>query len=278
MSIVNRREFLKGTAWMGAAAAISGCHINRFGFGEGGIMQNYAFEKLKGRRIRVGFIGIGGRGTGAVHRVSMIPGVDVVALCDLKADRVEANLDWLRKRNYPGVDKIRKYVGPEAYKELCDFGECDVVVVAIGTNVEASIMATANCKEMGISSVVAKASNELHGRILRRIGADSVVYPDRDSAHRLARAIANHNVVDFLEVSEGYSIAEIDVPEDMRGKTLAESDFRRRTGLSVLCIRRAGEDAKKPRTVIMPQASDVLEADDRLIVFGQTRRLDEVSS
>jgi hypothetical protein len=130
MSIVNRREFLKGTAWMGAAAAISGCHINRFGFGEGGIMQNYAFDKLKGRRIRVGFIGIGGRGTGAVHRVSMIPGVDVVALCDLKADRVEANLDWLRKRNYPGVDKIRKYVGPEAYKELCDFGECDVVYCA----------------------------------------------------------------------------------------------------------------------------------------------------
>jgi trk system potassium uptake protein TrkA len=162
--------------------------------------------------------------------------------------------------------------------EEAGFGECDVVVVAIGTNVEASIMATANCKEMGISSVVAKASNELHGRILRRIGADSVVYPDRDSAHRLARAIANHNVVDFLEVSEGYSIAEIDVPEDMRGKTLAESDFRRRTGLSVLCIRRAGEDAKKPRTVIMPQASDVLEADDRLIVFGQTRRLDEASS
>ena len=130
MSNVNRREFLKGTAWMGAAAAISGCHINRFGFGKGGIMQNYAFDKLKGRRIRVGFIGIGARGTGAVHRVSMIPGVDVVALCDLKADRVEANLDWLRKRNYPGVDKIRKYVGPEAYKELCDFGECDVIYCA----------------------------------------------------------------------------------------------------------------------------------------------------
>ena len=130
MSTVNRREFLKGTAWMGVTAAISGCHINRFGFGEGGIMQNYAFDKLKGRRIRVGFIGIGARGTGAVHRVSMIPGVDVVALCDLKADRVEANLNWLRKRNYPGVDKIRGYVGPEAYKELCDFGECDVIYCA----------------------------------------------------------------------------------------------------------------------------------------------------
>ena len=80
---INRREFLKSAAWMGTAAAVAGCHLNRLGFGEGGMMQNYAFGKLKGRRIRVGFIGIGGRGTAAVHRVAMIPGVDIVALCDI---------------------------------------------------------------------------------------------------------------------------------------------------------------------------------------------------
>ncbi len=161
--------------------------------------------------------------------------------------------------------------------EEAGFGECDVVVVAIGSNIEASMMATANCKELGIETVIAKASSELHGKILRRIGADSVVYPDRDSAHRLARAIANHDVVDFLEVSEGYSIAEIDVPDDVRGKTLAESNFRTATGLTVLCIRRAGEDPKKPRAVIIPQASDVMRDDDRLIVFGETKSLDELS-
>ena len=65
---MNRREFLKGTAWMGAAAFAAGCQLNRFGFGEGGQMQDYVYRKLMGRRIRVGFIGIGGRGTGAVHR------------------------------------------------------------------------------------------------------------------------------------------------------------------------------------------------------------------
>ena len=157
------------------------------------------------------------------------------------------------------------------------FEECDVVVVAIGSNIEASMMATANCKELGVKTVISKASSELHGKILRRIGADSVVYPDRDSAHRLARAIANHDVVDFLEVSEGYSIAEIDVPEDMRGKTLADADFRRETGLTVLCIRRANEDPKKQRSVIIPQASEQMMADDRLIVFGETKKLDELS-
>lgn len=161
--------------------------------------------------------------------------------------------------------------------EEAGFGECDVVVVAIGSNMEASMMATANCKELGVPNVVSKATSELHGKILRRIGADSVVYPDRDSAHRLARAIANHDVVDFLEVSEGYSIAEVDVPDGIRGMTLAEADLRKKKGVTVLCIRRADVDPKKPRKVIIPQASDVIESDDKLIVFGETKSLDELS-
>ena len=96
-------------------------------------------------------------------------------------------------------------------------------------------------------------------------------------AGRLARAIANHDVIDFLEVSEGYSIAEIDVPDGVRGRTLAEADLRRKTGVTVLCIRRADPDPKKPRKVIFPQAGDVMASDDRLIVFGETKKLDELS-
>ena len=125
---MNRRDFLRGTAWMGAAAALAGCHLNRLGFGEGGSMQDFAVRPMK--RVRVGFVGIGGRGTGAVHRISMIPGVDIVALCDRREERVELNLAWLREKKYPGVEKIRRYVGDEAYKDLCDFGDCDVVYCA----------------------------------------------------------------------------------------------------------------------------------------------------
>ena len=127
---MNRRDFLKGTAWMGAAAMAAGCRLNRFGFGEGGQMQNYAYRKLTGRRIRVGFIGIGKRGTAAVHRVSMIPGVDIVALCDKRAGQVEENLAWLKEKKYAGLGKIKTYVGDEAYKDLCDFGDCDVLYCA----------------------------------------------------------------------------------------------------------------------------------------------------
>ena len=125
---MDRREFLKGTAWMGAAAFAAGCQLNRFGFGEGGQMQNFALKPMK--RVRVGFIGIGGRGTAAVHRVSMIPGVQIVALCDAVPEAVEKNLAWLREQKYADIDKIRKYVGDEAYKDLCDFGDCDVVYCA----------------------------------------------------------------------------------------------------------------------------------------------------
>ena len=125
---MNRRDFLKGTAWMGTAALAAGCHLNRFGFGEGGLMQNYCYRKLMGRNIRVGFVGIGGRGTGAVHRVAQIPGCEVVALCDKIPERVEENLKWLKENKHPVVPK--GYVGEEAYKQLCDFGDCDVIYCA----------------------------------------------------------------------------------------------------------------------------------------------------
>ena len=128
MTNTSRRDFLKGTAWMGAAAFAAGCQLNRLGFGEGGTMQGFAMRPLK--RVRVGFVGIGGRGTAAVHRVSQIPGVDVVALCDKDPERVELNLKWLRESGCAGADKVRCYVGADAYKDLCDFGDCDVIYCA----------------------------------------------------------------------------------------------------------------------------------------------------
>ena len=124
----SRRDFLKGTAWMGAAAMVAGCHLNRLGLGEGGLMQNYAYRKLAGKRIRVGFVGIGGRGTAAVHRIAQIPGCEVAALCDRDPARVELNLKWLKDHKIPVTPKT--YVGDEAYKALCDFGDCDVVYCA----------------------------------------------------------------------------------------------------------------------------------------------------
>ena len=161
--------------------------------------------------------------------------------------------------------------------EEAGFAECDVAVVAIGSNIEASTLALANCKDLGIPLVYAKASSELHGKILLKLGADQVIYPDRDSAHRLAHTIMSGGAFDLLEVSEGCSIAEIDVPDSCADKTLAQADLRKKTGVTVLCIRRLDENPKRPRAVLIPGPNDQIHADDKLIVFGTRRQIDALS-
>lgn len=161
--------------------------------------------------------------------------------------------------------------------EEAGFAECDVVVVAIGSNIEASTLALANCKELGVPLVYAKASSELHGRILSKLGADQVIFPDRDSARRLAHAIESGGAFDLLEISEGCSIAEIDVPESCADRTLAQADLRKKTGVTVLCIRRLDENPKKPRAILIPGPNDQIHADDKLIVFGTRKQIDALS-
>ena len=155
--------------------------------------------------------------------------------------------------------------------------ECDIAVVAVGSNIEVSTLATVICKELGIPRVIAKATSEMHGKILAKLGADQVIFPDRDSAHRLAHAIASNGAFDLLEISEGCSIAEIDVPESCREKTLAQADLRNKTGVTVLCIRRLDENPKKPRAVMIPGPNDQLHPDDKLIVFGTTKQIDALT-
>ena len=163
--------------------------------------------------------------------------------------------------------------------ESAGISECDTVVVAIGSNVEASMLVTANCKELGIKTVISKATSEIHGKILDKLGADHVVYPDRESANRLARNITEHNAYDLLEISEGLSLAEIDVPEACVGKTLAEADLRKKSGVTVLCIRRPDlKNKRKPLQIIIPNPNnDAFEAEDKLIVFGTTSGIDALS-
>ncbi len=152
--------------------------------------------------------------------------------------------------------------------------ECDTAVVAIGSNIEASTMATANCKELKIPTVIAKATSELHGRILKKLGADQIVFPDRDSAKRLAKAMTNYGAIDLLELSEGVSLAEIDVPESCREKSLAQADLRKKHGVTVLCLRRLDENPKNPRSIVVPGPNDVIRENDRLVVFGTAHDID----
>ena len=112
---VNRRDFIRGTAWMGAAAVAAGCASEGMKICSGGPMQGFAAPALK--KVRVGVVGLGMRGPGAVHRLAAIPGVEVVALCDIHKARVDAQQEWLKKNGKPPA---REYVGKEAYKAMCE--------------------------------------------------------------------------------------------------------------------------------------------------------------
>ena len=121
---MDRRDFLRGTAWMGAAAALAGCASTAAKVGGAGSMSSFAAPALK--RVRVGICGLGMRGSGAVGRLSAIPGVEVAALCDLFKERVDAQNIWLEKN---GKKKAEVYTGEEGYKALCQ-SDIDLVYIA----------------------------------------------------------------------------------------------------------------------------------------------------
>lgn len=138
----------------------------------------------------------------------------------------------------------------------------DVVVVAIGEDIQANVMTTLLLKELGVPFVVAKAKNAVHGRMLEKIGADKVVYPERDMGVRVAHNIISRNVLDYIELSPDLSIVEVNAPRELIGKSLQQADLRPRFGVNVLAIKR-GEQLN-----VSPKAEDTIESDDVLVVIG----------
>lgn len=143
----------------------------------------------------------------------------------------------------------------------------DVVVVAIGEDVQANILVTVMLKEMGVKTVVAKARTELHGRVLAKVGADKVVFPERDMGVRVARALVAANIVDQIELSPDYSIMELIAPQEFVGKSIGEAAIRVKYGVTVLAIRRGDE------IIISPGAHHRVEEGDILVVVGRNDRL-----
>jgi len=153
-------------------------------------------------------------------------------------------------------------------------GDVDVCVVAIGQNKESSIMATLLLKEMGIKEVVCKAITMMQGRVLQKIGADRVVFPEWEMGERVARSLAHPNILDNLELSKDYGVFEVISPKDFVGKTLGELDIRAKFGLNVIAVREylpANESKKTHPTKninISPLASDTIPPNSVMVVVG----------
>ncbi len=157
------------------------------------------------------------------------------------------------------------------------------VIVAIG-DLESSILITVLLKEMGVPRVLAKALSDIHAKILRKVGADRVVFPERDMGQRVARSLASPMVFDYLELTPGYSIVEIAAPKEFAGKTLKDLRIRNRFGVTVIAIRRKepelkGEDGAldfRETTIVSPTPEEEIHEGDILVVLGSNEDIEKL--
>ena len=143
--------------------------------------------------------------------------------------------------------------------------ECGVV--AIGDSLADSVLATMNLKELGVPYVVCKASNDTHSQVLKKLGADRVVIPEKENADRLARSLASPNVLDYIELSEDYGIIEVPAPKSWQNKSLIELNIRAKLGVNILAVKREGDIR------VSPAADFRIELGDVLVVLGDNAAL-----
>jgi trk system potassium uptake protein len=145
----------------------------------------------------------------------------------------------------------------------------DAAAVMMGENhVEANILATATLKEIGVPKIVARATGDIHARVLEKVGAERVIQPERQSGAQLARTMASPVLLDYIDLGEDEALIEAQVPREWRDKSLAELDLSQRMGLTVMALKPKGA----PGT--LPQGDAVLHQGDVLVVGGAKADLD----
>jgi len=151
-----------------------------------------------------------------------------------------------------------------------DIASFDHVIIAIGHNMQASILATINAKDLGAKNVIAKAENHTHLRVLTKIGADVVVQPEREMGERVARKLLAPNMLNFIELSDDYSMAEIQIVNPVfYGRSIKDLNIRKKFGLNVIAVRHDNE------VIVAPEASYTLQEKDIVSVVGPKDMVDD---
>lgn len=217
---------------------------------------------------RIGVIGAGRFGTALVENLAQ-RGAEVLVL-DCKKEIVQRMSTLVEEAVHGDATNMDVLMGT-------GFQKCDAVVVAIGTNMEASILAVMNLKEIKVSNIIAKAGSDMHGKVLERIGATQVIYPEKERAQRLARGLLARSAVDYFEISDGVSVAEIKAPNQFVGKTLVDANIRKAYGVTILAIKRGEKGKEKQINIISPTGDDVIQEGDTLLLFGPDNKLEDIS-
>src|SRR5215207_10598121 len=170
---------------------------------------------------------------------------------------------------FPDAHLVAADATDESILRDLNVGHFDAAAVVIGENMEASILATANLIELGVPFVVSRALNKLHARVLKKIGADRVIEPERDMGAQLARTMASPTVMDYVDLGGDEALAEANVPKRWLGKSLADLHLYRKSGLTVLALERKGSGGT------IPSGDTVLQEGDVLVIGGPKKNLDK---
>ncbi|EGL15320.1 MULTISPECIES: TrkA family potassium uptake protein [Paenibacillus] len=213
--------------------------------------------------IQYAVIGLGRFGSSLSQELTQL-GHEVLGI-----DRDEEKVDEMS-------DKLTHTVVADATDEevLRSLGvrNFDCAVVAIGDNIQASIMAAILLKELGVKTVVAKALTDQHAKVLEKIGVDRIIFPERDMGVRVAHQLVSPNLLDYIELSKNYTIAELVVSRRISGLTLKELDPRAKYGCSIVAINKTDD------VIIAPTAEDVLHEKDVMVVIGTKEQIDTFES
>jgi trk system potassium uptake protein TrkA len=142
---------------------------------------------------------------------------------------------------------------------------CDTVIVSLGDNCDASFLTVLNLKEIGIKNIIVKAHTLEEGRILDKIGATRVIYPEMEGAIRLANQLTSSDILEYIEISPDYQVTEIEVPKEFIGKKIEELHIAKKFNILIIAIR------EKERTLIVPASTEIIKKGCVLVVVGQTK-------
>jgi len=161
--------------------------------------------------------------------------------------------------------------------------DVDAVVVSVGKDMEASILITMLLKEMGIKLVVAKAISEAHYKILARLGADRIVFPEREMGIKVANSLLHPSIFDYIEVAPGYSISETEPPPEIIDKSIEQARVRSKYGVEIIAIKRkrpvldsSGNSKLEDEVRIVPKSDEIIHEGDTIIVIGSEQNLEKL--
>ena len=206
-------------------------------------------------------LGLGRYGT-AVAKELVKNGTDVIAVDKNEQTAQDASA-------YLPICKCADVTDPVVISEL-GISNADVVIVAMASSLEESILATTLCKEAGVKTVIAKCANETHRKILKRVGADTVVFPENESGTRLAKNLLTSGFIDVLTLSDDLSLVELNTRDEWVGKSLRELNLRKKYSVNVVAFRKNGK-------ITAPVSPDeLLDKATELIAIVNTSRLSKL--